>query len=97
MTLTEMLDNNMSAIENKIKEKFPFGFSSETEISVETKEKFLEFVEENKEKYKNDSKPKLSMLQDYLFENDFFMENEDYFYNEVRDTIENFLKDLYNE
>lgn len=97
MTLTEMLDNNMSAIKNKIKEKFPFGFSSETEISVETKEKFLEFVEENKEKYKNDSKPKLSMLQDYLFENDFFMENEDYFYNEVRDTIENFLKDLYNE
>ena len=87
MTLTEMLDNNMSAIENKIKEKFPFGFSSEAEISVETK----------KEKYKNDSKPKLSMLQDYLFENDFFMENEDYFYNEVRDTIENFLKDLYDE
>ena len=97
MTLTEMIDNNMSAIENKIKEEFPFGFSSETEISTETKEKFLEFVDENKEKYKNDSNPKLSMLQDYLFENDFFMEEEDYFYNEVRDTIENFLKDLYNE
>lgn len=80
MTLTEMIDNNMSAIENKIKEEFPFGFSSETEISAETKEKFLEFVDENKEKYKNDSNPKLSMLQDYLFENDFFMEEEDYFY-----------------
>ena len=97
MTLTEMLDNNISAIENKIKEKFPFGFTIENEISDETKEKFLEFVNENKEKYKNDSNPKLSMLQDYLFENDFFMENEDYFYNEVRDTIENFLKDLYDE
>ena len=97
MTLTEMLDNNISAIENKIKEEFPFGFTIENEISDETKEKFLEFVNENKEKYKNDSKPKLSMLQDYLFENDFFMENEDYFYNEVRDTIENFLKDLYDE
>ena len=97
MTLTEMLDNNMSAIENKIKEEFPFGFSIQNELSDETKEKFLEFVDENKEKYKNDSNPKLSMLQDYLFENDFFMENEDYFYNEVRDTIENFLKDLYDE
>lgn len=97
MTLTEMLDNNMSAIENKIKEEFPFGFSIQNELSDETKEKFLEFVDENKEKYKNDSNPKLSMLQDYLFENDFFMEEEDYFYNEVRDTIENFLKDLYNE
>ena len=97
MTLTEMLDNNISAIENKIKEEFPFGFTIENEISDETKEKFLEFVNENKEKYKNDSNPKLSMLQDYLFENDFFMENEDYFYNEVRDTIENFLKDLYDE
>ena len=97
MTLTEMLDNNLSAIENKIKEEFPFGFSSEKEISVETKENFLEFVDENKEKYKNDSNPKLSMLQDYLFENDFFMDNEDDYYNMVRDTIENFLKDLYNE
>ena len=97
MTLTEMIDNNLEEIKEKIKKEYPYGFTIETELPEKTKEKFLEYVEENKERYKNDEKPYLFMLQDYLFENDFFMDNEDDFYNMVRDTVEDFLKNIYFE
>lgn len=97
MTLTEMINNNLEEIKEKIKKEYPYGFTIETELTEKTKEKFLEYVEENKERYKNDEKPYLFMLQDYLFENDFFMDNEDDCYNMVRDTVENFLKNIYFE
>ena len=97
MTLTEMIDNNLEEIKEKIKKEYPYGFTIETELPEKTKEEFLEYVEENKERYKNDEKPYLFMLQDYLFENDFFMDNEDDFYNMVRDTVEDFLKNIYFE
>ena len=97
MTLTEMIDNNLEEIKEKIKKEYPYGFTIETELPEKTKKEFLEYVEENKERYKNDEKPYLFMLQDYLFENDFFMDNEDDFYNMVRDTVENFLKNIYFE
>lgn len=97
MTLTEMIDNNLEEIKEKIKKEYPYGFTIKTELPEKTKKEFLEHVEENKERYKNDEKPYLFMLQDYLFENDFFMDNEDDFYNMVRDTVENFLKNIYFE
>lgn len=97
MTLTEMIDNNLEEIKEKIKKEYPYGFTIETELPEKTKEEFLEYVEENKERYKNDEKPYLFMLQDYLFENDFFMDNEDDCYNMVRDTVEEFLKNTYGE
>lgn len=97
MTLTEMIDNNLEEIKEKIKKEYPYGFTIETELPEKTKKEFLEYVEENKERYKNDEKPYLFMLQDYLFENDFFMDNEDDFYNMVRDTVEDFLKNIYFE
>lgn len=97
MTLTEMIDNNLEEIKEKIKKEYPYGFTIKTELPEKTKKEFLEYVEENKERYKNDEKPYLFMLQDYLFENDFFMDNEDDFYNMVRDTVENFLKNIYFE
>lgn len=97
MTLTEMIDNNLEEIKEKIKKEYPYGFTIETELPEKTKEEFLEYVEENKERYKNDEKPYLFMLQDYLFENDFFMDNEDECYNMVRDTVEEFLKNTYGE
>lgn len=97
MTLTEMIDNNLEEIKEKIKKEYPYGFTIKTELPEKTKKEFLEHVEENKERYKNDEKPYLFMLQDYLFENDFFMDNEDDFYNMVRDTVEDFLKNIYFE
>ena len=97
MTLTEMIDNNLEEIKEKIKKEYPYGFTIETELPEKTKKEFLEYVEENKERYKNDEKPYLFMLQDYLFENDFFMDNEDDCYNMVRDTVEEFLKNTYGE
>ena len=97
MTLTEMIDNNLEEIKEKIKKEYPYGFTIETELPEKTKKEFLEYVEENKERYKNDEKPYLFMLQDYLLENDFFMDNEDDFYNMVRDTVEDFLKNIYFE
>lgn len=97
MTLTEMIDNNLEEIKEKIKKEYPYGFTIKTELPEKTKKEFLEYVEENKERYKNDEKPYLFMLQDYLFENDFFMDNEDDFYNMVRDTVEDFLKNIYFE
>lgn len=97
MTLTEMIDNNLEEIKEKIKKEYPYGFTIETELPEKTKKEFLEYVEENKERYKNDEKLYLFMLQDYLFENDFFMDNEDDFYNMVRDTVEDFLKNIYFE
>lgn len=97
MTLTEMIDNNLEEIKEKIKKEYPYGFTIETELSEKMKKEFLEYASENKERYKNDEKPYLFMLQDYLFENDFFMDNEDEFYNMVRDTVEDFLKNIYFE
>lgn len=97
MTLTEMIDNNLEEIKEKIKKEYPYGFTIETELSEKMKKEFLEYASENKERYKNDEKTYLFMLQDYLFENDFFMDNEDEFYNMVRDTVEDFLKNIYFE